>query len=261
MVDEDVEKIRKILEHRRRQDLAELLSGSTSKIQESGWYSNDYYCSRLSTFEILSPIENYEKLKKLSEEDKKEILNAVLEIHPPKDNSPEIVNLEFYVDVNSKPEAGLHAYCTECGASQGLFTDLGELRRKIAEQKKCVKCSAEFRFLSNGTIWNLEWEIIPSKIEYIIKLLEEIEKEEQQYIFCYEDLGPKSSSYRYPQKRMKFQRYKKTERASPAYVLNIFDKETNKIEKSYCFDSPYALFQIAKEALKGYKWLKYGVEE
>ena len=165
MDDEDVEKIRKILEYRRRQDLAELLRGSTSKIQGSGEYGH-YLFSILSTFEIHLPIENYEKLKKLSEEDKKEILNAVLEIHPPKDNSPEIVNLEFYVDVNSKPEAGLHAYCTKCGASQGLFTDLGELRRKIAEQKKCAKCGAEFRFLSNGKIWNLEWEIIPSNRVY-----------------------------------------------------------------------------------------------
>jgi hypothetical protein len=159
-------------------------------------------------------------------------------------------------DVNLK-QAGLYAYCTICGVSQGFFTDLGELLRKIAEQKKCVGCGAEFKFLSNGTIWNLTWKIIPSREEYIIKLLEEIEKEEQQYIFCYEDLGPKSSLNRYPQKRMKFQRYERTERASPVYVLNIFDKETNKIEKSYCFESPYTLFQIAKEALKGYKWLKY----
>jgi hypothetical protein len=261
MIDEDIEKIRKILEYRRRHDLAELLRDSTSKIQESSQYGN-HYCSFLSTFEIYSPIKNYEKLKKLSEDDRKEILNAVLEIHPPKDNSPEIVELKFYVDVNLKHEGmGLYAYCTQCGASQGLFTDLEELITKVVEQKKCVKCGAEFSLLSNGTIRNLEWRIIPSREEYIIALLEEIEKEKQQYIFCYEDLGPNSSSYRYPQKRIKFKRYERTERASPAYVLNVFDKETNKLEKSYCFDSPYALLQIAKEALKGYRWLKYGLKE
>jgi hypothetical protein len=57
-----------------------------------------------------------------------------------------------------------------------------------------------------------------------------------------------------------FHWYEKTERASPAYALNIYDKETNNLEKSYCFDSPYALLQIAREAIKRYKKLKYGKE-
>lgn len=52
--------------------------------------------------------------------------------------------------------------------------------------------------------------------------------------------------------------YNKTERASPAYAMNIYDKESMKLEKSYCFDNPYALLQIAKEAIKGLYWLKYG---
>ena len=153
---------------------------------------------------------------------------------------------------------GLIAYCTACGASQGVFQDEGELRRKIAEQKRCASCGAEFRFLPDGRIWNLRWEVIPSKEEYAIKLLEEIEKEHQQIIFGYEDLGPNASSYRYPQKRIKFHWHEKTDRASPAYALNILDKDSNKLEKSICFDSPYSLLQLAKEAIKGYKWLKYG---
>lgn len=262
MSHEDIEKIRKILKYRGRHDLAELLRHSTSQINESSTYGH-YLFSTLSTFEIYSPLETHEKLKKISEEDKKEILNAVLEIYPPKEYSPEVVNIEFYVNVNSMPEeAGLLAYCTNCGAPQGLFTDIGELRRKIAKQRKCVECSNEFGFLSDGRIWNLRWDIIPSKEEYIIELLGEIEKDiQQQVIFCYEDLGPNSLMYRYPQKRIKFHRYEKTGRASPAYVLNTYDKDTNKIEKSYCFDSPYALLQIAKEAIKGYKWLKYGKSE
>lgn len=94
-----------------------------------------------------------------------------------------------------------------------------------------MKCGAEFSFLSDGRIWNLRWEIIPSKEEYVIKLLKEIEREKQQVIFCYEDLGSNSSSYRYPQKRIKFRWHERTERASPAYALNIFEKHTNKLEK------------------------------
>lgn len=257
MSSEDIEKIRKILKYRGRNELAELLQQSTSRIDESSTYGS-YLYSTLSTFEIYSPLEYYEKLKKLSEEDKKEILDAVLEIYPPKEYSPEIVNLKFYVEVNSKPEGvGLLAYCTKCGASQGLFIDKGDLLKKIAEQNKCVKCGTEFSFLSDGKILNLQWDIIPSKEEYIIELLNEVEKEKQQVIFCYEDLGPSATKYRYPQKRIKFHWHEKTERASPAYALNIFDKDTNKLEKSYCFDSPYALLQLAKEALKGYKRLKY----
>jgi hypothetical protein len=261
MSSEDIEKIRKILKYKGRHDLAELLRHSTSRINKSSTYGSHLF-STLSTFEIYSPLEFHEKLKELSKEDKKEILNAVLKIYPPKECSPEIVDLTFYVDVNSKPEeAGLLAYCNECGASQGLFIDIGELRRKIAEQKKCVRCGTEFSFLLGGRIRNLNWEIIPSKEEYIMELLGEIEKERRQVIFCYEDLGPSSSTYRYPQKRITFNWYRRTERASPAYVLNIYDKDTSRIEKSYCFDSPYALFQIAREALKGYKWLRYGKGE
>jgi len=261
MRDPYIEQIRKILEYRGRQDLAELLKNSTSEIRGTGTFGC-YLYSELSIFEIHSPLEDYEKLKGLSKEDREEILKAVREIFPPKEYSPEIIDIEFQVKMNTAPEeAGLLAYCTECGAPQGLFTDIGELRRKIAEQGKCKSCGAEFRFLSNGKIWNLEYEILPSKEEYVIKLLEEIAKESQQYIFCYEDLGPQATQYRYPQKRIKFHMYDKTERASPAFAMNIYDKEIQKLEKSYCFDSPYALLQLAREALKGYYWLKYGIRK
>jgi hypothetical protein len=183
MGSEDIEKIRKILKFRGRSDLADLLRHSTSKINVSNTYGS-YLFSLLSTFEIFSPLETHEKLKKLSEEDKKEILNAVLEIYPPRENSPEIVDLEFYLNVNSTPEeAGLCAYCTACGASQGFYTDIGDLLRKIATQKKCMKCNTDFSFSSDGEIWNLRLKIIPNKEEYIIKLLSEIEKEKQQVIF------------------------------------------------------------------------------
>ncbi len=52
------------------------------------------------------------------------------------------------------------AYCTQCGNSQGVFTDENELRLKIADQKKCKNCDVNFGFLRDGRIWNLEWETI-----------------------------------------------------------------------------------------------------
>jgi len=159
--------------------------------------------------------------------------------------------------VSEEEKVGLMAFCTHCGAPQGTFIDVGELRRKIAEQKRC-QCGAEFRFLEDGRIWNLRWEIIPSREEYIIRLLDEETMGEPQIIFCYADLGRGSVKYRYPQKRIKFHIYEKTDRASPAFSMNIYGKESQKLEKSYCFDSPYALLQLAKEAIRGVYWLKYG---
>jgi len=50
------------------------------------------------------------------------------------------------------------AYCTNCGMSQGIFNNEEELRLKIAKLKKCENCNSGFGFLSNGRIWNLQWE-------------------------------------------------------------------------------------------------------
>jgi hypothetical protein len=103
MADGDIEKVRKILLHRQRVDLAELLKHSVSRIDVSFTYGS-YLFSRLSTFEIYSPIEDHERLSNLSENDKKAILDAVLEIYPPKAYSPEITNIQFYIDVDLEPE-------------------------------------------------------------------------------------------------------------------------------------------------------------
>jgi len=103
MADADIEKIRKILRHRRRSDLAELLQYSISRIDESSTYGN-YLFSTLSTFEIYSPIENHEQLKNLNKNDQETILDAVLEIYPPKAYSPEITNIQFYVNMDVGPE-------------------------------------------------------------------------------------------------------------------------------------------------------------
>lgn len=103
MADADIEKVIKILRHRRRSDLAELLQYSISNIDESSTYGS-YLFSTLSTFEIYSPIENHARLIKLSQDDKKVILDAVLEIHPQKSYSPEITNLQFYIDTDLESE-------------------------------------------------------------------------------------------------------------------------------------------------------------
>jgi len=103
MADANIEKVRKILRHRRRSNLAELLRYSISKIDESSTYGS-YLFSTLSTFEIYSPIKNHERLNNLNEYDCKAILDAVLEVYPPKAYSPEITNIHFYVDMDLEPE-------------------------------------------------------------------------------------------------------------------------------------------------------------
>jgi hypothetical protein len=127
-------------------------------------------------------------------------------------------------------------------------------------QNKCANCGVDFSFSrSDDRIWNIDWKIILSKEEYIVKLLEEMEQQKTQTIFCYEDLSKNSRQYRYPPKKITFHWYEKTERASPAYALHIYDKSNiNDIEKCYFFDAPYSILQLVREGIKGYKWLKYG---
>lgn len=51
----------------------------------------------------------------------------------------------------------LIAFCTECGATQGIFNKIDDLRLAIAKIKKCESCGVEFKFLTDGRIWNIRW--------------------------------------------------------------------------------------------------------
>jgi hypothetical protein len=97
MIDEDILNLRKILTYRKREDLAKLLEGSKSSINQSSSYGS-YLFSLLSTFEIYSPYKNYEVLKETTKKDREIILNAVLEIHPPKEYGVDINEIRFYLD-------------------------------------------------------------------------------------------------------------------------------------------------------------------
>jgi len=60
------------------------------------------------------------------------------------------------------------AYCKSCGASQGTFNNVGELRLKIAEYKKCESCGSLFSFLSDRTIWDVGWEEIETTEKNVV---------------------------------------------------------------------------------------------
>ena len=92
-----IDSIKKILIYRNRGDLAKLLEQSVLSLFESDTYGS-YLYSRLTTAIIQSPIRDYDRLKDLSEEDKKVIMNALLEVYPPQPNDIEINSIEFRLD-------------------------------------------------------------------------------------------------------------------------------------------------------------------
>lgn len=100
MEDPDILKIQKILRYKGRDDLASLLTHSTSYLDQSGSFGSRWY-SVLSTFEIKSPLSFQEKINKLSVADKDEIFNAILLIYPIRDNSPEITHVDYIPDIDS----------------------------------------------------------------------------------------------------------------------------------------------------------------
>jgi hypothetical protein len=95
-----MERIIKILAHRNHHALARLLKSSHYKIESTDQYGSLLF-SRVSFVEIYSPIDNYEKLLQLSDEDKGVILEAFLDIYPPKPHDIELTDVIFNLD----PEA------------------------------------------------------------------------------------------------------------------------------------------------------------
>ena len=78
---ESLEGVRKLLRFRNRPDLAHLLKRSLITFDESDSYGS-YLYSRLTTAEIYSPIEEYDQLSKLGDEDRQAVLNVLLEVYP-----------------------------------------------------------------------------------------------------------------------------------------------------------------------------------
>jgi len=97
MEDIDIKKLRKVLNYKGRQDLADLLRYSISTLDESSTFGSRWY-SRLSTFHITSHPSVQEKLDQLTKKDKDEIFQALLLVYPTRDNEPEITEIIYYPD-------------------------------------------------------------------------------------------------------------------------------------------------------------------
>jgi hypothetical protein len=94
---DDIKYIRRILEHRGKNELADLLKYSRGVVDESSTYGS-YLFSTLSIYKIYSPLGFNERLNLLTEDDKITILDAVLEIYPHQAEAPEITDIVYYVD-------------------------------------------------------------------------------------------------------------------------------------------------------------------
>ncbi len=94
MKDKEIKTLIKILKHKKREDLADLLIGSCSEVDESSSYGSLWH-SVISSFLIFSPLEKYYKLRELSQEDYEFLLDSVLDIYPHIEEAPEIVSIQF----------------------------------------------------------------------------------------------------------------------------------------------------------------------
>ena len=91
---ESLEKVVKVLRHRNHHRLANLLRDSVVEFDVSSTYGNHYF-SLLTTADIYSPISEYDQLKVLSQDDNDKILDAMLEIWPPRSRDIEIAEIVY----------------------------------------------------------------------------------------------------------------------------------------------------------------------
>ncbi|MFL9829596.1 abortive infection family protein [Flavobacterium sp. ST-87] len=94
MEDEDIKKLKRILEYNGRRDLSELFINSISYLDQTNTFGSRWN-SWICYLEIKSPLKNQVLIDKLSDEDKKVIFDAVLQIYPSRNNEPEIVEIIY----------------------------------------------------------------------------------------------------------------------------------------------------------------------
>lgn len=96
MENTDIQTIIKILDHKKRNDLSVLLRNCLSEIEQSLTFGS-VWNSVISSFLIYAPVEDYFKLKKLSEDNQGVVLDSIKDIYPITENAPEIISIEFRI--------------------------------------------------------------------------------------------------------------------------------------------------------------------
>lgn len=116
MENEDIKIIKQLLAKQNREDLSDFLSGANGEIEQTGQFGS-YWNSVISFYNIYLPLESFVRSKVLSIEDKKIILDSILDLHPHGDGGVEIQNVLFYIqreDQSKQPE------------TENIDLDLGE---------------------------------------------------------------------------------------------------------------------------------------
>ena len=97
---ESLEGAVRVLRHRNRHELANLLLQASVTFDVSSTYGSLLF-SMITTAEIYAPISDYDHLKDLSKEDNDRILEAILEIWPPRAHDMEITGVTYRLDPES----------------------------------------------------------------------------------------------------------------------------------------------------------------
>ena len=100
---ESLEFVRAILRYRNFDHLAKLLARAYIDFDESDSYGN-YPVSSFTTAEIYVPIEEYEQLRSLSDDGNVHILQAILDIWPPRAHDMDIRGIKYRLNTESLAE-------------------------------------------------------------------------------------------------------------------------------------------------------------
>jgi len=96
MKKDDIKIIIKILKQEGKSELAKLLIDAKGEIDESSTYGS-YLFSTISQYLFYLPLENYHKIKKISDRGKQTLLDRVLYLYPHQAEAPEIRSVDFRI--------------------------------------------------------------------------------------------------------------------------------------------------------------------
>ena len=99
-----LDQVSRVLRHRNRHDLANLLSRAFVDFDVSTTYGSLLF-SLITTAKIYAPISDYDRLRALSREDNERIFDAVLEIWPSRAEDMEITGVIYRLDPDSLKDA------------------------------------------------------------------------------------------------------------------------------------------------------------
>lgn len=161
-MNDDIKTLQEILRLEGRSDLADILNKSTSRVDQSSSYGS-FAFSALSSFEIYSPVKENFNLKKLSHEDHKLIFDSVLQIYPPRPESPEIVHIQFLISNNSSPSLIDQSSLNIQEISENKYSSVRIFISYSSKEKKLAGAFAKFLAEFNFDVFLAHNDIEPSK--------------------------------------------------------------------------------------------------